>query len=51
MIGHYGANGLAGRKKEIGYIDFISIIILGHNLSVLIGQTKISNDMVFSFVQ
>lgn len=47
MIRHNRANGLAGRKEKIGYIDFIVIKILGNGLSILVDQVEVRNAMVF----
>ena len=47
MIRHNWTDGLAGSKKEICYIDFVVIKILGNGFSILVNQTEICNAMVF----
>lgn len=50
MIGHDGANGLTGCKKEISDINFVLIKCLRYGIAVLIDEFEIGNFMVFLFV-
>ena len=48
MLGHNRANGLAGGKEKIGYIN-PGVIILSDGITVLIYQFKIGYFMVFFY--
>ena len=50
MIGHDRADGLAGCKEEICYIDLVLVIFLGDRFTILIDQCEIRNLMILPFI-